>query len=159
MPDIRTEMAKRPSLDIETLQRKRFKADELPITSSQRAAIEHLLFAFKKKGGFDVVRKQVWAEFNEGVFEISINVLLLGLDRNRRMTDIILHRITRKNSSARYSSWQIPKLTESQHCCPAREAKRQRSSKAPSTAVMSTETSNMLLISSHPNTSSPFSIR
>lgn len=67
MPDIKTESAKRPSLDVETLQRKRFKADELPITSAQRSAIEHLLFAFKKKGGFDVVRKQVWAEFNEGV--------------------------------------------------------------------------------------------
>ena len=59
--------SKRSSVDIESLQRKKFKAEDLPLTSAQNAAIDKLLQSFKKKGGFDSMRKQIWAEFNEGV--------------------------------------------------------------------------------------------
>lgn len=58
---------KRPTLDIESLQRKKFKTSELPLTKEQHAAIDGLLVAFKKKGGFDSVRKKVLAAFNESV--------------------------------------------------------------------------------------------
>ena len=48
-------------------QRKRFKTSELPLTSGQRSSIDALLHTFKKKGGFDVLRKKVWAGFNDDV--------------------------------------------------------------------------------------------
>lgn len=66
MEDVQTE-TQRPSLDIESLKRKKFKAEDLPLTATQNAAIDKLLHSFKKKGGFDSMRKQIWAEFNEGV--------------------------------------------------------------------------------------------
>lgn len=62
---------KRPSLDIESLQRKKFKTDELPLTQVQQTAIQSLLHAFKKKGSFDTVRKDTWKEFNDGVCYFS----------------------------------------------------------------------------------------
>jgi hypothetical protein len=58
---------KRPALDIESLKRKKFKAEDLPLSAAQHAAIDKLLHSFKKKGGFDSIRKQLWADFNEGV--------------------------------------------------------------------------------------------
>jgi hypothetical protein len=58
---------KRPALDIQSLQRKKFKTSELPLTAAQHAAIDSLLYACKKKGIFDNVRKMIWAEFNESV--------------------------------------------------------------------------------------------
>lgn len=59
---------KRPSIDMESLKRKKFKAEDLPISAAQHAAIDKLLHSFKKKGGFDSIRKQIWAEFNDGVW-------------------------------------------------------------------------------------------
>lgn len=59
--------AKRPAMDIESLQRKKFKLDELPLTPAQNASIQSLLHSFKKKGGFDSVRKIIGEEFNNGV--------------------------------------------------------------------------------------------
>lgn len=58
---------KRPALDIESLKCKKFKADDLPLSAAQHAAIDKLLHSFRKKGGFDNIRKQLWAEFNDGV--------------------------------------------------------------------------------------------
>lgn len=58
---------KRDPIDMESIQRKKFKTSELPLSAAQHAAIDNLLFSFKKKGGFDSVRKKVWAEFNEDV--------------------------------------------------------------------------------------------
>ncbi|RAH41296.1 BOD1/SHG1 domain-containing protein, partial [Aspergillus brunneoviolaceus CBS 621.78] len=69
---------KRP-LDIDSLQRKKFKTDELPLTAAQHAAIEHLLHAFKKRGGFDNVRKKIWAEFEEGEGKTEFTNLLAEL--------------------------------------------------------------------------------
>ena len=58
---------KRSVLDIESVKHKKFKADDLPLSAAQHAAIDRLLHSFRKKGGFDNMRKQIWAEFNEGV--------------------------------------------------------------------------------------------
>lgn len=40
-----------------------FKASDLPLTSATRSAIEGLAHSFKKKGGYDAIRKQVWEKF------------------------------------------------------------------------------------------------
>lgn len=45
----------------------RFKASELPLTSATRTAIDGLAHAFKKKGGYDATRKQVWDTFEASV--------------------------------------------------------------------------------------------
>lgn len=67
MSDVQPTGVKRPSIDIDTLQRKKFKIDELPLSAAQHSALDDLLHSFKKKGGFDSVRKKIWAEFDEGV--------------------------------------------------------------------------------------------
>ncbi|KAJ5771206.1 uncharacterized protein N7511_003257 [Penicillium nucicola] len=56
---------KRP-IDVEIAGRKKFKTEDLPFTPVQHAAMDKLRHAFKKKGYFDLVRKQLWAGFNEG---------------------------------------------------------------------------------------------
>lgn len=66
MEDVRTG-EKRSSVDIESLKRKKFKAEDLPLSAAQHAAIDKLLHSFRKKGGFDSIRKTIWAEFNDGV--------------------------------------------------------------------------------------------
>ncbi|KAL1954484.1 hypothetical protein VTO42DRAFT_1126 [Malbranchea cinnamomea] len=53
------------NVNLEILGRKKFKASELPISTAQRAAVDSLLCKFKKRGGFDITRKQIWAGFNE----------------------------------------------------------------------------------------------
>jgi hypothetical protein len=60
----------KPSINIESLKSKKFKTDDLPLSATQHAVIDKLLHSFKKKGGFDSVRKQIWAEFNDGVISI-----------------------------------------------------------------------------------------
>lgn len=71
-----TEVAgtKRPSPEAENVHRKKFKLSELPISASQRAAIDSLLYSFKKKGGFDTARKKLWAGFNESVRAFRKNI-------------------------------------------------------------------------------------
>ena len=66
MDDSDVEMAERPSSygGLEDIRRKKFKTSELPASASQRAAVDSLLYSFKKKGGFDLERKQIWGEFN-----------------------------------------------------------------------------------------------
>lgn len=54
--------------DAPTINRpRRFKASELPLTSATRTAIDGLAHAFKKKGGYDATRKQVWDTFEASV--------------------------------------------------------------------------------------------
>lgn len=53
---------------------RKFKASELPLPSSTRSAIEDLAHAFKKKGGYDETRKNVWE-----TFESSVRALLWPL--------------------------------------------------------------------------------
>lgn len=120
--------SKRPALDIESLQKKKFKTEDLPLSVAQHAAIENLLKAFKKKGCFDNVRKKIWAEFNESVWLLHPSpslclsftfpdLRLVGLDlcllvwaENRR-------RKTRSQSLS--SSLQRRKLTGSLLTCHA----------------------------------------
>lgn len=70
-PDTQPTDVKQPSVDIESLQRKKFKTDELPLVPAQHSAIQNLLHAFKKKGGFDSVRKGIFEEFDHGVLHFS----------------------------------------------------------------------------------------
>jgi hypothetical protein len=46
---------------------RKFKSSELPLTSATRSAIEELAHSFKKKGGYDAIRKQVWDKFEASV--------------------------------------------------------------------------------------------
>lgn len=62
-----TAAIKTPIMDVESLQRKKYKTSELPLTQDQQNAIQNLLVAFKKKGAFDNYRKKIWAEFSESV--------------------------------------------------------------------------------------------
>jgi hypothetical protein len=64
---------KRPSVDVESVQRKKFKTEELPLTAGQHEAIENLLHSFKKKGGFDTIRKKIWSEFHDGVCSLRFS--------------------------------------------------------------------------------------
>lgn len=85
---------KRPSIDMESLKRKKFRADDLPISASQHAAIDKLLHSFKKKGGFDSIRKQIWAEFNDGVWLRPNEAMCFGSTFQLPVL-IHLHRIRR----------------------------------------------------------------
>ncbi|KAJ5664088.1 hypothetical protein N7507_004819 [Penicillium longicatenatum] len=70
---------KRPALDIESLKSKKFKADDLPLSSAQHASIDKLLHSFKKKGGFDSIRKKIWADFNDGESKVKFTEELFAL--------------------------------------------------------------------------------
>lgn len=70
MPDAIANGVKRVSPDVESLPRKKFKTEELPLSATQQTAIENLLHSFKKKGGFDNVRKKIWADFDSGVCQM-----------------------------------------------------------------------------------------
>lgn len=50
-----------------TLPPRKFKASDLPLPSATRSAIEGLAHSFKKKGGYDAIRKQVWEKFEQSV--------------------------------------------------------------------------------------------
>jgi hypothetical protein len=51
--------------------RKKLKTSDLPLASATRAAIEGLAHTFKKKGGYDTLRKQVWEDL---VGSVSLKV-------------------------------------------------------------------------------------
>lgn len=46
---------------------RKFKASDLPLTTATRSAIEGLAHSFKKQGGYDAIRKQVWDKFEASV--------------------------------------------------------------------------------------------
>ncbi|OQE47411.1 hypothetical protein PENCOP_c001G00093 [Penicillium coprophilum] len=66
-------------IDIESVKRKKFKPDDLPLSAAQHAVIDKLLHSFKKKGGFDSVRKQIWADFNDGEIRTDFTNKLVAL--------------------------------------------------------------------------------
>lgn len=47
--------------------RKKLKTSDLPLASATRAAIEGLAHTFKKKGGYDTLRKQAWEDLTGSV--------------------------------------------------------------------------------------------
>lgn len=57
----------------ELFVRKKLKIQDLPISQGQRKVIEGLVLAFKKKGGFDTLRKEAYKQFTEGV-SVSIGL-------------------------------------------------------------------------------------
>ncbi|EGD97664.1 prostatic spermine-binding protein [Trichophyton tonsurans CBS 112818] len=81
MAEAETEGAgmKRAGSSMESLRRKKFKLSELPISTAQRTTIENLLYSFKKKGGFDAVRKEVWAKFNDSDAKNSFTTSLIEM--------------------------------------------------------------------------------
>ncbi|TVY17415.1 hypothetical protein LARI1_G004220 [Lachnellula arida] len=67
--------------------RRKLKTSDLPLTSAQRGAVEGLAHTFKKKGGYDSLRKSVWEDLEKSNFEASLKDNLLQvaeaeLDRN-----------------------------------------------------------------------------
>jgi hypothetical protein len=59
-----------PELTVEP-SRKKLKTSDLPLPSATRSAIEGLAHTFKKKGGYDALRKQVWEKFEASVSSCS----------------------------------------------------------------------------------------
>jgi hypothetical protein len=47
--------------------RPNFKPQDLPLSQSKRSTIDGLVHTFKKKGEFDTMRKQVYAQFDSSV--------------------------------------------------------------------------------------------
>lgn len=70
-----TDQTAAPVAGATTLPPRKFKASDLPLTSATRSAIEGLAHSFKKKGGYDAIRKQVWEKFEQSV-SISRDQLL-----------------------------------------------------------------------------------
>ena len=71
--DIEMMDAKRPGEPVATLPRKKFKTSELPLTAAQRGAVDQLLLTFKKRGGFDSLRKEIWAEYGSSVCSATVS--------------------------------------------------------------------------------------
>ena len=59
-----TVMTDAPSSETPFSLRPKFKISDLPLVKEQRTTIENLLYKFKKQGGYDTLRKQVWAAYN-----------------------------------------------------------------------------------------------
>jgi hypothetical protein len=62
-----------PELAVEPA-RKKFKTSDLPLSSATRNAIEGLAHTFKKKGGYDALRKQVWEKFADSVSRTILRI-------------------------------------------------------------------------------------
>ncbi|GAM33371.1 hypothetical protein TCE0_004r00221 [Talaromyces pinophilus] len=67
------------SAKIDLLQPKKYKTSDLPLTQDQQTAIQSLLVAFKKKGGFDNYRKKIWADFDNSEFKAKFTNALQEL--------------------------------------------------------------------------------
>jgi hypothetical protein len=57
---------------------KKFKASDLPLPSATRSAIEGLAHSFKKKGGYDAIRKQVWEKFEQSVSLLRTRIFYIS---------------------------------------------------------------------------------
>ncbi|XDG02224.1 hypothetical protein ABKA04_001839 [Annulohypoxylon sp. FPYF3050] len=96
-----TDQTAAPVAGATTLPPRKFKASDLPLTSATRSAIEGLAHSFKKKGGYDAIRKQVWEKFEQSDYEVQVTksivevaeqelernpAQLLSLDRRKAAT-------------------------------------------------------------------------
>jgi hypothetical protein len=52
--------------------RKKIKTSDLPIPSTTRASIEDLAHKFKKKGGYDSLRKEIWEDLEKSVSSTAV---------------------------------------------------------------------------------------
>ncbi|KAI1169006.1 complex proteins associated with Set1p component shg1-domain-containing protein [Nemania serpens] len=66
-----------PLSGITPLLPRKLKASDLPLPSATRSAIEGLAHSFKKKGGYDAIRKQVWEKFEESDYEAQVTKSIL----------------------------------------------------------------------------------
>ncbi|KAF4964142.1 hypothetical protein F66182_18087, partial [Fusarium sp. NRRL 66182] len=76
------EVAKLPAeipAKADLLRPKKYKTSDLPLTQDQQTAIQSLLVAFKKKGGFDNYRKKIWADFDNSEFKAKFTNALQEL--------------------------------------------------------------------------------
>ncbi|RAO70480.1 uncharacterized protein BHQ10_006492 [Talaromyces amestolkiae] len=76
------EVAKAPTeiaAKADLLRPKKYKTSDLPLTQDQQTAIQSLLVAFKKKGGFDNYRKKIWADFDNSEFKAKFTNALQEL--------------------------------------------------------------------------------
>lgn len=53
--------------------RKKLKTSELPLSSSTRTTIDVLSNKFKKKGGYDALRNEIWKELEGSVCMTEVN--------------------------------------------------------------------------------------
>jgi hypothetical protein len=95
-----TVMTDAPSGDAPFSLRPKYKISDLPLVKEQRTTIESLLYKFKKQGGYDTLRKQVWAAYNtsegkqaltDGIHEVAEKEIekdpaLLGRERGKAAT-------------------------------------------------------------------------
>ncbi|TGJ86896.1 hypothetical protein E0Z10_g1875 [Xylaria hypoxylon] len=72
-----TEQTPTPFNGMTPLQPRKFKASDLPLPSATRSAIEGLAHSFKKKGGYDAIRKQVWEKFEQSDYEAQVTKSIL----------------------------------------------------------------------------------
>lgn len=70
--------------------RKKPKTSDLPLASATRAAIEGLAHTFKKKGGYDTLRKQVWDDLVGSVCSCAPTFKIMEINELRRTSRQIL---------------------------------------------------------------------
>lgn len=117
-PDAIPNGVKRVSPDVESLPRKKFKTEELPLSATQHTAIENLLHSFKKKGGFDNVRKKIWADFDSGVCRMLFFLWII------RILTALLYRNQKQSLRSYWLTWQIQKSIASRSSCHENEVKQ-----------------------------------
>jgi hypothetical protein len=84
--------------------RKKLKTSDLPLASATRAAIEGLAHTFKKKGGYDSLRKQVWEDLESSVSFATLSEKGDSVNLMNRISKRISHDrclMLRKQSSRR----------------------------------------------------------
>ena len=69
---IMADIGRKQPLDGELPPRKKLKLNDLPISPSKRSSIESLLHTFRKKGEYDAMRKQIFAQFESSVSIIPV---------------------------------------------------------------------------------------
>ena len=79
-----TVIADAPSVDSSAAfsLRSRFRISELPLVKEQRSAIDSLLLKFKKQGGYDQLRKQVWASYDTSEAKLALTEQIHGVAEN-----------------------------------------------------------------------------
>ncbi|KAI1007968.1 hypothetical protein K3495_g257 [Podosphaera aphanis] len=105
--------------------RKKLKASDLPLASATRAAIEGLAHTFKKKGGYDSLRKQVWADLTKSTYESEFTESLVKaaeieleksdydlLRKSRSTAQALIHGAVERAGVYRDSEQQIDALID-----------------------------------------------
>ena len=70
-----------------SMSQRNFKAADLPVSATTRAAIDGLVLTIKKKGDFDWLRKAAWNGLLESVRRPSIHGILQRKKVDSRLDD------------------------------------------------------------------------